>query len=577
VSEQGTIAIPEAEHRLPESTAAELDDAVAAVSAARTSWLGVGVADRIRLLERCLEATQEVAEEWVAAAAEFKGIDPDSVFVGELWVSGPGPLARNLRLLKETLEDIRDHGEPQVDLATRPSGQVVARVLPKDHLDQIVFTGTTAEVWMDPRATLEEVRAGMGRIYRPGGKDDGGVCFVLGAGNISSIAPTDALYKLFVEDRVVVLKMNPVNESLGPILERALAPLVEANHLRIVYGGAAVGQHLAEHPDVDELHMTGSDKTYDAIVFGTGEEGERRKREDDPRNTRPFTAELGNVTPIIVVPGPWSDRDVAFQGESIAAMLTHNAGFNCVAGRVVITHRRWAKRAPLLDAVRTSFRHADRRHDYYPGARDRWRRFVDAYPQAEWFGPEDTGVPWTLIPSIDPASDDLATTTEVFAGVIGEVPLDAATSVPDFVDQAVRFTNDHVWGTLGAVLLVHPASMKDPAVRAAVERGIEDLRYGTVVVNNWPGAAFGMMSTSWGAFPGHDRTDIRSGTGIVHNTFMLGRVQKSVVRSPFRPAVKPAWFHTHRTLDEVARRATELEATGDLRIVPGLLWHALRG
>jgi hypothetical protein len=33
------------------------------------------------------------------------------------------------------------------------------------------------------------------------------------------------------------------------------------------------------------------------------------------------------------VPGPWSDRDVAYQGESIAAMLTHNAGFNCVAAR----------------------------------------------------------------------------------------------------------------------------------------------------------------------------------------------------------------------------------------------------
>jgi hypothetical protein len=102
-----------------------------------------------------------------------------------------------------------------------------------------VFTGTTAEVWMEPRVTLEEAAAGMGRIYRPGGKDDGGVCFVLGAGNISSIAPMDALYKLFVEDRVVVLKMNPVNEHLGPTSRRRCRPLVEANFLRIVYGGAA--------------------------------------------------------------------------------------------------------------------------------------------------------------------------------------------------------------------------------------------------------------------------------------------------------------------------------------------------
>ena len=52
--------------------------------------------------------------------------------------------------------------------------------------------------------------------------------------------------------------------------------------LRIVEGGAAVGQYLTGHARIDEVHITGSDKTYDAVVFGTGPEGARRKAADEP-------------------------------------------------------------------------------------------------------------------------------------------------------------------------------------------------------------------------------------------------------------------------------------------------------
>jgi len=46
---------------------------------------------------------------------------------------------------------------------------------------------------------------------------------VLGAGNVSSIGPMDTLYKLFAEGQVVILKMNPVNEYLGPFIDEAFA------------------------------------------------------------------------------------------------------------------------------------------------------------------------------------------------------------------------------------------------------------------------------------------------------------------------------------------------------------------
>jgi len=52
----------------------------------------------------------------------------------------------------------------------------------------------------------------------------GGVSVILGAGNVSSIPAMDVASKLFVDGFVCVLKMNPVNEWVGPFVEQALAP-----------------------------------------------------------------------------------------------------------------------------------------------------------------------------------------------------------------------------------------------------------------------------------------------------------------------------------------------------------------
>ena len=116
----------------------------------------------------------------------------------------------------------------------------------------------------------------------------GKVALVLGAGNVSSIPPMDVLYKLFVENEVVVCKMNPVNAHVGAKLERAFKPLIDGGCLAIGYGGAQVGAHLAEHPQIDTLHVTGSDRTYDAIVWGADpEEQKRRKARGEPKNAKP--------------------------------------------------------------------------------------------------------------------------------------------------------------------------------------------------------------------------------------------------------------------------------------------------
>lgn len=48
--------------------------------------------------------------------------------------------------------------------------------------------------------------------------DEGRLAVVLGAGNQIPVVCSDILYKLIMDDSVVICKMNPVNDYLGPIL-----------------------------------------------------------------------------------------------------------------------------------------------------------------------------------------------------------------------------------------------------------------------------------------------------------------------------------------------------------------------
>lgn len=561
----------------------ELDRAVAALQERKGAWAAVGVRERIDLLKRLRRDFLGVSDRWAAAGIAAEGIDPESPAAAEETLAGPYLVLRNLRLLQQSLEDIAETGRPRIPgpVRTLPNGQVAAQVFPMDLYDRLFYSGVTAEIWMQPGVTPGNLHETMAVSYQAGADRSGAVALVLGGGNASSIGPMDALYKLFVENQVVLLKAHPVNAYLGPLLEEGFQALGRRGYFQIVYGGAEEGAYLCRHPGVDEIHITGSDRTYDAIVFGTGEEGRRNKAERRRILTKRVTAELGNVSPVIVMPGPagsWTDADIAFQAENLVSMLVNNAGFNCNAARVVVQSARWPERARLDAAVRALLAKVPPRQAYYPGAADRYDAFLAAHPQAHQVGTrQGTQLPWAWLPELDPTrKDDIAFTTEAFCGVFGEAGIDGSDPV-DFLERAVAFANDTLWGTLNATLIVHPATMKDPVTAKAVEKAIADLRYGTVSLNHWAAVGYGLGVTPWGAFPGHEPHDIRSGVGVVHNTLMFDRIEKGVVRSPFRTFPKPAWFATHKTAHRLVPKLTRFETAPSVAKLPGIFALALRG
>jgi acyl-CoA reductase-like NAD-dependent aldehyde dehydrogenase len=563
---------PEPPPSMPDTSLEEADRLVAKLVSKKEAWVRTGIPERIRLLERCIEAMTDVASEWVEAAARAKGLAHDSPQVGEEWLGGPVTVVRNLRLL---IGALKQNGRPKPPkIRVHDNGQVIAKVFPTSLLEGAMFAGFTAEVWMEPGK-----HGSQGRIYREkevGNYGSGGVALVLGAGNVASIGPMDALYKLFVEDEVVILKTNPVNDYLGPYIERGFRPLVADGWMVMVYGGAEVGQHLTQHPSVDSIHITGSDRTHDAIVWGSDpEEQQRRKDSNEPLNTKPISSELGCVTPVWIVPGPWTEEELDYQARHVASMVANNGSFNCNAAKVVITAKHWPLKEAFLAKLHEKLRKFPPRKAYYPGATQRFHAFLEQYPQAEKLQEEHEGVvPWTVLPGIRPSKEEYALTHEAFCGVVAEVELDVM-HAPEFLEQATRVSNEEVWGTLSMMMLVHPETQRQ--FGDDVEKAIEQLRYGGIGVNVWAGVIYGLVTPTWGAFPGHTLHDIQSGRGVVHNTFLFDHPQKSVVRAPFHIKPTPAWFADHKTQARLGKALTKFEANPSWLKAPPVIAAAFKG
>jgi hypothetical protein len=334
-----------------------------------------------------------------------------------------------------------------------------------------------------------------------------------------------------------------------------------------------VGAAAVEHELVDEVHITGSIHSHDAIVWGPpGAERDRRKREHDPLLTKPITSELGNVSPWIVVPANYTARQLRFQAESVASSITNNASFNCVATKMIVTWKGWRQRGEFLDLVERVLAEVPTRKAYYPGAADRYRKFTGRQVEPDAQG----RLPWTLVRNASAETLPLLFCEESFVCVCGETALEAA-SDQEFLGRAVDFANERLWGTLSAALTVPPDFRRAPGGEAALQGALHQLRYGAVGINHWPALVYAMMSPPWGGYPSGTLEDAQSGIGSVHNTFLLDHVQKTVLEGPLTVMPKPFWFPTHRKPEPIAWKVLDLYVRPSAWKLPGLLLAALAG
>ena len=579
--------------RSPVTSREELNRSLEKLRAGRDRLSKMSVQQRIEILSQCIPGIRSVSREWVDLACRAKGIAPGSASRAEEVLGGPVATMRQLQLFLRTMRDIDRTGRPQLPGVTvRPDGRVGVQMTPcPGTWDSLVFINFRATTWLKPTITAESLRRSLAPEY--GQLDSAAVSLVLGAGNVSGIPAADVLTKLCVENRTVLLKMNPVNEYLGCVFERALAPLIENDLLRVVYGDAGIGSTAVADPRVDDVHITGSGATHDAIVWGADPvERSSRKLNGEPILKKPISSELGNVSPWIVVPGRYSSAQLKAQAETIVASMTNNAAFNCVATRAIVTWKQWPDRERFLQLIEQTLSRVPQRRAYYPGAFDRYSQFSGMTPDAARAllqhsvpdpqaaygrqasadgtttfvaGPEgdEQTLPWTFIRNVNAKEPNPLFSRESFVCVCAEVPIDAK-SPQEFFQRAVEFSNEKLWGTLACSVTLPAGFRRDEKHRELVARQINELRFGTVAMNQWSAINFALMSPPWGGCSGGTLSDPLSGIGWVHNSFMLTDIDKTVLDAPLNVIPRPVWSPRQSRQEDVSWALFDLMSKSSL-------------
>jgi acyl-CoA reductase-like NAD-dependent aldehyde dehydrogenase len=539
------------------TSAAEIDRSIERLGDGARDLVRTAAFEKAELLAEVMHRLYELAGRLSEAGCRAKGIAPGDDLCGEEILAGPVATLHYVRTLRQSLLEIADQGLPAIPdsaVSEHPLGCAVT-VLPIAPLDKLRFASISGEAWLEVSpAELGEARA---HFYQSTDEQEA-VALVLGAGNIAAIPAQDALHQIFVEGRSCLLKMSPVNEYLGPMYEMVFAPLIKRGWLALVYGGPDVGAYCTQHPGISAVHITGSGKTHDRIVWGEEPEASARRQRGEPLLKKQITSELGNITPVIVPPADYTGRELEHLGRSIAGMVTHNASFNCLSAKMLILPETSLGRE-LLGRVISVLEATPTRKAYYPGARARYESLTRGVGELREIGRGDgEHLPWAVISGLSPASDTRLFRDEPFCSILSVVTLPESDPA-SYLAAATRFANETLWGTLSAVLIAPKSLLGDSATNASVQTAIEELDYGVVAVNAWSGLAFGMGGLPWGAAPGSTLADARSGIGWTHNASMLERVRKCVARAPLAAFPTPFWYPGHRSLTKFARAFLDYE------------------
>jgi hypothetical protein len=533
-------------------------------------------AGRAALAVETARSVAAVAEPWARTAASIKEASFPAAVAEEL---STGPLA-TLRLLLITargLADVGREGVPGLAAAPRLSpgrvdgvaaSRVEVDVLPAAALhDGTIFQGHRATVrCVDPGGLAAFARSR--RLEAAERPRDGGVAVVLGAGNVTGLAPADAICQIFEHGRAALLKLHPVHAPLLAVYQSALRPLVDAGLLAMVAGDAALARAALRSPQITHVHLTGGRAAFDAVVWG----GAERSPEAVPLLAAPITCELGNVTPWIVVPGRYTPLQLRSQADMIAASIANNTSFNCIATKLVVTGRSWPQRDEFLGLVCRRLEGLPPRRAWYPGSAAAWESLVGRPV------PTDGTLPCVFRTGLDPEADPRWLDREWFVPAAAELPLDAD-GIDAFCGRALAVAR-RLPGSLAASVTV-PESLA-PHERQRVEGLIDHLEYGVVAVNCWSALAYALGNVPWGGFPGGTLDDPRSGIGFVHDPLLLPLVHNSIIRGPLATWLTPPWLPWHAGGEQLARGVVRLyedvaRGRSGLWRIAGMLPHVLRG
>jgi hypothetical protein len=291
---------------LPPTSAVEIDRVLAALAERATPFARLPPREKAALLRAAIPRIRAVAPEMVSLTCHAAGVDPASPLAGTAWLAGPVALIAAVRRFAEALDDVAASGRPSLSsskLRGRIQGRLVAQLEPRGFAERAFHRGAEVTAVFAEGVLPEDVISGQAAFYRRS-NPEGAVARVVTPSGGPAAGPLAALEALFVEGQVAMLETSPARAWLGPLVEQALAPLIEAGFLHVVQGS--------------EVRATPG----------------------------------GDGGPVLVVPAYFSKGELWFIARRIAAEVAAGAAFGLHAPREIVVAGCWAQKELFLDNVR---------------------------------------------------------------------------------------------------------------------------------------------------------------------------------------------------------------------------------
>lgn len=559
-------------------------DPVQALADKQSEWMDLSLEDKASLLQRLLDrVTGTSMETYIDLLgnpdAAMMGYDPETTDEGKceastiafLYVAVVHGAIQKLLQAYTSSSPPRPVHQQENSSEGQQSNAIIIQTFPLAFEDKMGPYGKAqSHVWLQQGSTPahNNVTAdAVSETLQANGKT--GAMVVLGAGNHCFLSINDVLHGLFVENSVVFLKHHPLRGHQDAIVRHIFAPLMErgffATELDVSIERT---KEVVYHSAVSKVHLTGGKATHDAIVWGAGS-----NKLGTPILKAQMTSELGCVTPWILAPQEWTSKELDHQVKHLFASMYSNAGANCNSPKVVLMTKDWPHAKEFVGRLQQEMEQSPLPVAYYPGSKERWDRFRNAYPTlSRTYGNVSTSgrglsssatvLPWLVIDTITvdlstadgrlAAQNEYAFRNEPFAPVVTFVQVDSLSS-------AVELANTYLFGSLSCTLVAPKSSSPD------VEKAISDLKYGSIAINVWSAMCYvPAVNCIWGAYPGETLDNVESGIGSIGNFFFLPKVEKAVLRTNIVDASHPI-----RKPNLIAA-TNETKAIGRLVLRPGI-------
>ena len=528
----------------------DIDRNISKLRVNSSEFLNIDKTTLIALLNQTIENIKAISYYWATLSSEKKGILNKSK-EGEEWIGGPFACIYAIQYFIDSLQN-----EDGLNISNFDDSKKSYKVFPTKTIEKLLFPFLEGEVRFGKNLSFEQINEFRGFANRFK-NNKSKITLILGAGNVSSIPVLDALFHMIAYKSVIYMKLNPVNDYLLPIFTQVFEPFISRGYMIITEGDMEASKYLTQHEGFHQTHLTGSNYTYENIVYGKILTDKERSVKTLPKiNKKPITTELGNVTPIIVHPGNWSRSEIKHQAKKIVTAKLNNSGFNCIAAQVIVLPKDWKHTQKLKNDILFYLKKVGDTTSYYPGASENLDQLLET-ENYEQINNLSCNTPF-LVSDLDLEKEYANKEVWSTALYFKEIPY---TSNENFCSNSIEYVNNELWGNLGVTVLIK--NHKKKTNQSILNAYVENLKYGTVAINEWSALGFVIPTLPWGGYPGNKDNDIQSGQGYVHNSLLFESPQKGVVYSRFRlsPIIDPPWFVTNKKAHRIFKNLTYYQAT----------------